>query len=570
MSRESRAADRFFQTVPSAIDGRALVVGAFVGLLGVVTPAAVAMPVALAPMQDPAGEPAGDPSMDEPSMDEPSGEPQADEPAGDPAPRAPAPRPVDPPAAKPEPAPEPEPAPRRAAPPAAEPEVKVDVEQIRAAAQSAMKKGEWAQAANGWSVVLQYLPGDEEAVRERARAQSMLEGGSVIGTVATDREVRRQQATAQFKADLQRAQSLLAREDYDQAKLAAVTARTRLDLARNVLGSQEFESMSAEAERLIEQVTEESRQFRLAEEQKARTGQQEQSASSQRTEAENRAKKVNEILMTVRKLQMQQKYSEALQVLDSALALDPNNTAALTLRDAIHTTDMYVRFAEAQKRRAYGLSRLEEEALDATIPPRVNVSGPGPRSTNALVTYPEDWQELSDRRVREPDYGASGYREAEANVPTWNRLRTASLPVPFSSGPTLEQAVDYFKNQTKIDFQIEWKALREAGLEPEQTAVTVDAGSMKVDAALRKVLGEVVNKDNGEGPSEPLAFDVRDGQVVITTKSGVQNQQVMVVYDVRDLLFRAPDFDNAPEFNLNQAMQSGGMGGGGGGGGGTQ
>ncbi|MFM8817953.1 MAG: carbamoyl-phosphate synthase domain-containing protein, partial [Phycisphaerales bacterium] len=434
------------------------------------------------------------------------------------------------------------------------------------AVREAMKKGEWAQAANGWSVVLQYLPGDEEAVRERARAQSMLEGGSVIGTVSTDREVRRQQATAQFKADLQRAQSLLSREDYDQAKLAAVTARTRLDLARNVLGAQEFESMSAEAERLIEQVTEESRQFRLAEEQKARTGQQEQSASSQRTEAENRAKKVNEILMTVRKLQMQQKYSEALQVLDSALALDPNNTAALTLRDAIHTTDMYVRFAEAQKRRAYGLSRLEEEALDATIPPRVNVSGPGPRSTNALVTYPEDWQELSDRRIREPDYGASGYREAEANVPTWNRLRTASLPVPFSSGPTLEQAVDYFKNQTKIDFQIEWKALREAGLEPEQTAVTVDAGSMKVDAALRKVLGEVVNKDNGEGPSEPLAFDVRDGQVVITTKSGVQNQQVMVVYDVRDLLFRAPDFDNAPEFNLNQAMQSGGGAGGGGGG----
>ena len=45
MSREPRAADRFFQTVPSAIDGRTLVVGAFVGLLGVVTPAASALPV---------------------------------------------------------------------------------------------------------------------------------------------------------------------------------------------------------------------------------------------------------------------------------------------------------------------------------------------------------------------------------------------------------------------------------------------------------------------------------------------------------------------------------------------
>ncbi|MFM8785588.1 MAG: hypothetical protein ACKOFI_10690, partial [Phycisphaerales bacterium] len=80
MSREPRAADRFFQTVPSAIDGRTLVVGAFVGLLGVVTPAASALPVAVAPIQDPAGDPpAGDPSMDEPSMDEPS----SDEPASD-------------------------------------------------------------------------------------------------------------------------------------------------------------------------------------------------------------------------------------------------------------------------------------------------------------------------------------------------------------------------------------------------------------------------------------------------------------------------------------------------------
>jgi hypothetical protein len=57
--------------------------------------------------------------------------------------------------------------------------------------------------------------------------------------------------------------------------------------------------------------------------------------------------------------------------------------------------------------------------------------------------------------------------------------------------------------------------------------------------------------------------------VVITTKAGVQKKQVTFVYDVRDLLFRAPDFDNAPEFNLNQAVQPSGGGGGGSGGGGS-
>jgi len=550
------------------------------------------------PGQDPADEPMnsdpGDPADDpiEDPADEPVEEPAAPAPKkpAAPAPKkpaAPAPKKQDAPAPKKQDAPAPKksvaPAPKKPAPapkkPAPAPEetepadvepaaddvpVTVDTEQIRDAAQAAMKKGEWSQAANGWATLLQFLPGDEEATRERTRAQSMLEGGTVIGSVSSDREVRRQQATAQFSSDMKRSQSLLAQQDYDQAKLAAVTARTRLDLARNVLNAAEFEQMSADAEKLVDQIGEESRQHKLTVDQKARTTQGEQSASSQRTEAENRTKRVNEILLNVRKLQMQQKYTEALQVLDSALALDPNNSAALTLRDALHTTEMYVRFAETQKRRSYGFSRLEDEALEATVPQRVNVSGPGPRSTNALVTYPEDWQELSDRRVREPDYGASGYREAEVNVPTWNKIQTTSIPVPFTTGPTLEQACDYFKHQTKVDFLINWTQLKEVGLEPEQTAVTIDLGSTNMESAIKRVLERVISKNGDQPPSEPLAFDVQDGIVVITTKAGVQKKQVTFVYDVRDLLFRAPDFDNAPEFNLSQSVQTGGGGGGGG------
>jgi type II secretory pathway component GspD/PulD (secretin)/tetratricopeptide (TPR) repeat protein len=590
MSRDPRAEQCIVNALFAAVPVPAFVVDAravFVRGAAVAVAIAVALPAlpeatAAAPasvMQDPDEPAADDPRGDDPSsMDEPPmGDPE-EEPVDEPAEPEPAPAPKAPPARRAPKAPEPKPVEPKAPAPRAQPErpmpepaeePAIDAEQIRVAAREAMKRGEWAQASNGWSALLQFLPGDEEAVRERARAQSMLEGGSVLGTVSTDREVRRQQATAQFEADMKRAKSLLERQDYDQAKLAAVTARTRLDLARNVLAAAEFETMSAEAERMVEQVSEDARQHKLASDQQARQAQGEQSASAQRSEAENRAKRVNEILLNVRKLQMQQKYAEALQVLESAIALDPLNSAALTLRDALQTTDMYVRFAAAQKRRSYGLSRLEEEALEATVPPRVNISGPGPRSTNALVTYPDDWQEMSDRRIREPDYGASGYREAEANVPTWDKLRTASLPVPFQSGPTLEQAVDYFRDQTKIDFQIDWALLKEVGLEQERTSVTLNLSSMRVEAALKRVLAEVRNKDNGEAPSEPIAFDVQDGVVVITTKAGIQSRKVMVVYDVRDLLFVAPDFDNAPEFNLNQSIQTGGGGGGPGGGGGA-
>jgi phage terminase small subunit len=136
--------------------------------------------------------------------------------------------------------------------------VPVTTEQIRAAARAVMKEGRWLEAANAWGTLLHFLPGDDEATRERTRAQSMLEGGTVSGSVSSDREVRRQQATTEFKSDMKRSQSLLAQKDYEQAKLAAVAARTRLDLARNVLNAAEFDQMSTDAEKLVAQIGQES------------------------------------------------------------------------------------------------------------------------------------------------------------------------------------------------------------------------------------------------------------------------------------------------------------------------
>ena len=40
-----------------------------------------------------------------------------------------------------------------------------------------MKKGLWLEAANAWGTLLHFLPGDDEATRERTRAQFMLEEG---------------------------------------------------------------------------------------------------------------------------------------------------------------------------------------------------------------------------------------------------------------------------------------------------------------------------------------------------------------------------------------------------------
>jgi hypothetical protein len=154
------------------------------------------------------------------------------------------------------------------------------------------------------------------------------------------------------------------------------------------------------------------------------------------------------------------------------------------------------------------------------------------------------------KRSLSTEFQPVGFREKECDRPIWSQLRTASISVPVSVGPTLEQVIDNFAKQTNIDFGIDWKALREAGLEAGQTSVRLGASIVTAETALREVLDVVVSSHTGEEPSEPLAFDVRDGKVVIATKSAVMSDQVMAVYDVRDLLVRfeplwgPPDLDS--------------------------
>lgn len=67
---------------------------------------------------------------------------------------------------------------------------------------------------------------------------------------------------------------------------------------------------------------------------------------------------------------------------------------------------------------------------------------------------------------------------------------------------------------------------------------------------------------------ESCTWQLRDGFIEAGTKSAlsVAAARELRMYPVRDLLFEPTYFDNAPDFNLNSAIQQGNTGGGGGGG----
>jgi hypothetical protein len=156
-------------------------------------------------------------------------------------------------------------------------------------------------------------------------------------------------------------------------------------------------------------------------------------------------------------------------------------------------------------------------------------------------------------------------RAAQQNLSKSGLLRaliSTGVSVRFSETPAKE-AFAYLKQLTGVDLTVRWSSDPGAsdGFDPE-APITLEVNNGQALVVLERMIEQA--------STEPSTWQLRDGYVEVGPKSrlSVRNAQETRIYPIRDLLFEAPNFDNAPDFNLNQAMQSGGMGGGGGGGGG--
>ncbi|MBU3684772.1 MAG: hypothetical protein FGM39_12310, partial [Phycisphaerales bacterium] len=151
-------------------------------------------------------------------------------------------------------------------------------------------------------------------------------------------------------------------------------------------------------------------------------------------------------------------------------------------------------------------------------------------------------------------------RAAQQNLSKSGLLRaliSTGVSVRFSETPAKE-AFAYLKQLTGVDLTVRWSSDPGAsdGFDPE-APITLEVNNGQALVVLERMIEQA--------STEPSTWQLRDGYVEVGPKSrlSVRNAQETRIYPIRDLLFEAPNFDNAPDFNLNQAMQSGGgMGGG--------
>lgn len=125
----------------------------------------------------------------------------------------------------------------------------------------------------------------------------------------------------------------------------------------------------------------------------------------------------------------------------------------------------------------------------------------------------------------------------------------------------LEDVIQFVRDYSGAEIEAYWldDSTTGAGLDKDQR-ITISVKNIPVITFLERVL-EKANTD-----LSPATWQFsRDGGALEVGPRGVLNKQAfLVAYDIQDMIFTIPNFPDAPELDLDQALQQGGGGGGGG------
>jgi hypothetical protein len=144
-----------------------------------------------------------------------------------------------------------------------------------------------------------------------------------------------------------------------------------------------------------------------------------------------------------------------------------------------------------------------------------------------------------------------------------NTLRMMSKPITLEAEELpLEDILNYISTVTEAELEPIW-------IDDSFDALGMDPGtliSIRVDnAPALSVLERVLKRaERIEGIGSEYTWQLSDiGTIECGPKTALNEHQRIELYDIADLILVIPDFDNAPDFNLQSALSSGGSGGGG-------
>jgi general secretion pathway protein D len=410
----------------------------------------------------------------------------------------------------------------------------------------AFDSARYSEAANRYEALLTQgaglLTADQKAHCEmrlnECRARLGAGGATILESTLESRKLAREAAVAEYDSYLADSRKALMSGDADAARSHLAAARLRIRSAAQFFAQSENEAFENSLERMKSQIDTAAVAIenRTREEQ---ARQQKRDAELAQEEAANaRANKIADAIDRTRALQSEQKYAEALQVVDEILFLDPINPTGLLLREALTDLDIMQRYTELRRKKRVSAANYRLDAEEATI------VGPD------VMNFADDWPKLSARRG-EP----IAFADAEDNRRTLALLESRKQPAVIENS-TLEEALAFIKQIASVEMDVDWSSLENVGINKE-TPVSLTLSKVSAKVLLDKVLERA-----SEDPTAGAAWTIKEGMIFIASKEDINRDRVLAIYDIKDLLVVIPDFEEAPEFNLQSVLQSGQGGGG--------
>lgn len=415
-------------------------------------------------------------------------------------------------------------------------------------ADKAFESGKFNEADTSYNQLLagyrQYLTADQISHVERriteARLKLNVTAGNPIDDVNAGRGLVKQQTMAEFNNQLTQATTSLKSGDVARARQFAAAARLTLNSGRDYFSDAELETLNKQVTDAFAAIEGESQRLSLAEAQAKSADLERKARDAEFDRLRDKENKIREHLLRARELQREQKYREALQVVDRILFIDENNPAGLILRDILEDAYLvheYQNIRDDQKRE---MSRHVLENERALIAPA------------GLVNFHEDWPAISARRGEPLQFAETAEDRRVRTV-----LESKRIPADFRDN-SFGDVVNFIRTVSNLDVDIDWQSLENAGITQDAT-VTLQLKNV----TLRSVLDRVIEQVSASG-SSPAGWEISDGVLRIASDEQLRKNVVTLVYDIRDLLLEVPDYGDAPEFDLQSVLQSSGSGGGGG------
>jgi len=444
-----------------------------------------------------------------------------------------------------------------AAPPALAPAT-IEQQGKRASAEDEMAKGAEALAAHEYEKAkihyrkaLELWPESEKAQTGLGEALRLTgEREEPLNDILRDvRSMERGRIIAEVQdlvAQAERAMSKAERaEDYNDALRPLAQADRTIDVA-TVLLPEEQERLREDVYVLRKEVLSRKTTAEAVRERKASQDAVTSETKRRTADKADRENKVRQLWQRATELRKSMQFSEAIQVLDRLITVDPNDERALRWREDLDYLDSQARQVSIRDGRKAGTVEALADVEKAAI-----VVGEELNGDIRYLRYPtpKDWEDLTKFR-REFTKAVS----AEPRAVSETRRR-------------LGEVIDLDFEKTSLDNVLKYISEVQRGLniviDPDITAAGVDLTTRVVDLKVKRVsiesvLGLILGAD--------LGYKVEAGYLLITTKDKLQQNLPVVTYPVQDLVAQIPDFsDQAPRFEISTVLQAAASARGGGG-----